>query len=327
MNLSSVLIILGKLGLSTSGIAPVRPGQIICQCPLAPWLHEEGVDRNPSFGVKFGGEFTYFNCFTCGQSGKLWYLVDTVAELKDSDELRKLALEVLEHDQPNLMSLLEAATSHVDPQESFVPDVPFTKRLLESWPPVRAHPGAAAYLSGRGYPEEVWETLDLRWDDRRERIVFPVYDTDGNLRGANGRIIGTETPDNPKYHNYWKWPKSHWFGAMNLLRPGCPRMCVVEGWTCLARCREWAVANDCDVVCSFGARLEGPKQALLEGLDRTTYLLFDTDAAGAAGLEKAVQALAHRMLLKFYKLPSKRDVDTLTQSEFEQLLAALRFSL
>jgi hypothetical protein len=45
-----------------------------CSCPLAPWLHSGGRDRNPSFGVvvpKEIGNTPSFHCFSCSSSGKL----------------------------------------------------------------------------------------------------------------------------------------------------------------------------------------------------------------------------------------------------------------
>ena len=64
---------LGMLG-AKSIVVDAQRGWIRSSCPLAPWTHESGEDRHPSFGVKIpevSSEVPCFTCFTCGHSGPL----------------------------------------------------------------------------------------------------------------------------------------------------------------------------------------------------------------------------------------------------------------
>lgn len=52
-------------------------------CPLAPWKHENGTDRNPSFGIHAAddGKVPMYNCFSCGSSGTLYRLLHNLTWL------------------------------------------------------------------------------------------------------------------------------------------------------------------------------------------------------------------------------------------------------
>jgi len=59
-------------------------GWVRASCPLAPWLHEGGRDRKPSFGIKLSDASTdapYYHCFTCNSSGPLPRLLSNLVQL------------------------------------------------------------------------------------------------------------------------------------------------------------------------------------------------------------------------------------------------------
>ena len=59
-------------------------GWVRASCPLAPWQHEGGRDRKPSFGIKMPeqeGEVPYYHCCTCQAKGSLPTLVTLLMRL------------------------------------------------------------------------------------------------------------------------------------------------------------------------------------------------------------------------------------------------------
>ncbi len=71
---------LGLLGAKNIVIDTQR-GWVRSSCPLAPWTHETGQDRHPSFGIKIPETYAdvpTYTCFTCGRSGPLPKLLSTL---------------------------------------------------------------------------------------------------------------------------------------------------------------------------------------------------------------------------------------------------------
>lgn len=56
-------------------------GWVRASCPLAPWKHKNGQDRNPSFAIKISEKAPWFHCFSCDSQGMLPKLVATITWL------------------------------------------------------------------------------------------------------------------------------------------------------------------------------------------------------------------------------------------------------
>lgn len=118
-----------------------------------------------------------FKCFACGERGKFADLVDSYAELSDNDELRELALQLLESDKPSLLSTLAALRPDLD---DWVHDVAAEKpRALnpelmsyDRFPEVSAYVRAYDYLTHtREMDPDLIGRFDLRYDPRQNRVV------------------------------------------------------------------------------------------------------------------------------------------------------------
>lgn len=54
-------------------------GWVMGSCPFAAWLHADGEDRHPSFGISTGKD-SFFHCFACGIKGYLHYFPVMLAQ-------------------------------------------------------------------------------------------------------------------------------------------------------------------------------------------------------------------------------------------------------
>ncbi|MBN7763669.1 hypothetical protein JYP52_21255 [Nitratireductor aquibiodomus] len=213
-------------------IAQQRAGWFVSSCPLAPWTHDGGTDKNPAFAVKKEGGDAFCNCFACGFHGKLSALVlevrhrnatqqeltvnwgDALTIIEDAE-----AEDYLNLDSPTIEDMLfgEKATLHE-----------FPDWWIESFPPVESVPFARDYLAERGVSLEVAKALDLRTDTKQQRVCFPVRDFYGRLVGLHGRAIKPEV--DPRYRMYLQAGRNNpivWLGEswVNLDKP----IVVVEG--------------------------------------------------------------------------------------------------
>lgn len=210
-----------------------RTGWVVASCPLAPWRHDGGEDKNPSFAVKQEAGDAFCNCFSCAFHGKQSDLILEMRRLNKKEPIDTFpfgealqliaeaeeGLDGIDLDTPDIEECLFSASSK--------PHV-FPEAWLESFPPWHTVAAATGYLEERGVSWEAANMLQLRYDTHQERVCFPVRDFQSRLRGLHGRAIEQDTE--PRYRMYTYqgrnnpliWLGEHW---VDLDRP----VVVVEG--------------------------------------------------------------------------------------------------
>jgi DNA primase len=287
-------------------------------CPF----HQE---RTPSFTVSPGRGT--FKCFGCGEGGDAITFVQKTENLDYVGAIELLAQRFgveLEYEEASpeqerkrrrddrLRALLERAAEF------------YSRVLWES----EAAAGAREYLASRGLGEEVCrefrlgyapgaarlasraamegyardELLDVGLANRRgndyfqRRIVFPLADARGRVRGFQARKLHDDDPLQAKYVNS---PEGELFRKGDLLygldtaRQAIARedrAVVVEGNTDVIALRQ---AGFAPVVASMGTALTEAQLRELARLTKRLFLCFDADAAGQdatlRGMELAVR--------------------------------------
>jgi DNA primase len=286
-------------------------------CPF----HQE---RTPSFTVSPARGT--FKCFGCGEGGDAITFVEKTenVDFVGAIELlgRRFGVE-LEYEEASpeqeqrrrrderLRALLERAAE-------------FYARVLWETP---AGAVARGYLSSRGFPEEVCREFRLGYapggarlgsraaqegytqeellavglanrrgnDYFQRRIVFPLADARGRVRGFQARKLHDDDPLQAKYVNS---PEGELFRKGDLLygldtaRQAIARedrAVVVEGNTDVIALRQ---AGFAPVVASMGTALTEAQLRELARLTKRLFLCFDADAAGQdatlRGMELAV---------------------------------------
>jgi DNA primase len=287
-------------------------------CPF----HQE---RTPSFNVSPARGT--FKCFGCGEGGDAITFVEKVENVDFVGAIELLARRFgveLEYEEASpeqeerrrrddrLRALLERAAE-------------FYSRVL--WD---SELGATAreYLASRGLGEEICREFRLGYapgsarlasralqegytrDELRDvglansrgndyfqrRIVFPLADDRGRVRGFQARKLHDDDPLQAKYVNS---PESSLFKKGDLLygldtaRQAIARedrAVVVEGNTDVLALRQ---AGFAPVVASMGTALTEPQLRSLKRLTKRLFLCFDADAAGQdatlRGMELAVR--------------------------------------
>lgn len=171
-------------------------------CPLAEWRHGRGRDRKPSFAIMIQPGESGAHCLACHWKGAqaallielrhyrvefdfalaMQQVTDAIdgadiAEIEDYETLRQQETEI-EYPERMRLALLPAYRFEYDAREHEV------QRLV--------HP----YLTRRGVSFECAATFDIRYDVERKRVVFPIRDHAGVLRGLHGRSVRVN-PDLP----------------------------------------------------------------------------------------------------------------------------------
>lgn len=296
-----------------------KAGWVQVKCPLAPWRHKSGRDKNPSFGLYFHpSKMSKAHCFSCGFVGDLHELVTAIKTLSKNDRTydykKALQLIALEEEGGGL------AFGYGDEDESTRPNEIhlFKDDWLRSFTPAIKVEAAMAYAAKRGVPEWVVKELKLRYDSREKRICFPVRDFEGRLVGFHGRGIKKKVV--PPYRMYTdtypaKGGKNNpqcWYGEswVDWEKP----VVIVESVFDLVAVYEFYK----NVICPLTAEITEDKIKRLGDMQRA-ILMFDGDVAGRRASLKMKKYLP-KVKFKDVYLPEGEDAGSIGKTEIVKIL-------
>jgi DNA primase len=157
---------------------------------------------------------------------------------------------------------------------------------------------------------------DAYYDRFRERLIFPIQDTRGNIIAFGGRVVGDGEPkylNSPETLVYKKG--QHLFG-LNKAKEAIRRenqALIVEGYFDQIRGWESGVQN---IVATCGTALTAQQALLLKPLTSKVTLVFDADPAGHAAAERGFEVLQEHGLSVFVAvLPEGHDPDSLIREQ------------
>jgi len=313
-------------------------------------------EKTPSFTVSPTKQF--YHCFGCGAHGTaIGFLMeyggkafpDAVEELA-----RDAGLEVPRIERPGESERREQA---VDLTALTLAAAKFYRAQLKDAPRAieylkqRGLTGAIAAKFGIGYAPDAWQPLAAafprydepvletaglviagdggkRYDRFRDRIMFPIHDSRGQVIGFGGRVLGT---GEPKYLNSPETPlfsKGRELYGLFLARHAirdAGAVVVVEGYMDVVALAQHGVEY---AVATLGtATTPVHVQKLFRQTDRVVFC-FDGDEAGRKAawraLENALPALADGKNAAFAFLPDGEDPDDYVRKRgkaaFEELI-------
>ncbi|VBB69602.1 DNA primase [invertebrate metagenome] len=322
-----------------------RGREYIGLCPF----HNE---KTPSFTVNEAKGF--FHCFGCGAHGDLIGFVMQAEGLSFLDAVQRLSqavgLKVTKHN-PNrnqqLLDVMEMATAFYEQQLrlstgriglDYLHGRGLDDELILSFRLGFAPSGNAcgAALRRAGINEKLLTEVGLvrqserdlpSYDTFRERIIFPITDTQGRVIAFGGRALGAA---HPKYLNS---------SATPLFRKGA----VLYG---LAQARSSALAKGVVVVTEgymdvlslaeagfpyavapLGTTLTEEQMIILWRLAPEPILCFDGDTAGRRAAthaaDRVLRFLKPGLSVRFALLPEGKDPDELVRTEGASALATI----
>jgi DNA primase len=302
-------------------------------CPF----HQE---RTPSFTVTPARGT--FKCFGCGEGGDAIAFVEKIEQVDFVGAIEKLAqrfnvqieYEEISPEADRARKRKERLTQLMDRAAAF-----YEKLLWDS------EQGAFAreYLASRELGEEICRTFRLGFapggptlarralqegftqedllagglvnrrgnDYFSRRIVFPLADARGGVRGFQARRLYDDDPLPPKYVNS---PESELFKKGDLLYgldtarqqiAKQDRAVIVEGNTDVLALRQ---AGFAPVVASMGTALTQNQLRELKRLTKRLFLCFDSDAAGQDATLRGMElAVAEEFDVQIVTLPKGTD--------------------
>lgn len=313
-------------------------------------------EKTPSFTVSQPKQF--YHCFGCGAHGTaIGFLMeygsksfpDAVEELaRDAGlevprlELRAGETERREQAQDLTALMLTAAKFY----RSQLKDAPGAIEYLKG----RGLTGAIAAKFGIGYAPDTWqplaaafdryddpalETVGLviagdggkRYDRFRDRIMFPIHDSRGQVIGFGGRVLGGGEPkylNSPETPLFSKGRELYGLAVARTAIRDAGKVVVVEGYMDVVALAQHGV--DYAVATLGTATTPAHVQKLFRATD-TVVFCFDGDNAGRKAawraLENALPVLADGKNAVFLFLPDGEDPDDYVRKRGKTAFEAL----
>jgi len=249
-------------------------------CPFAAHTHRSGTDNSASFGVKINERATsHYYCFTCKKAGKFHALPIALNQFEPVDNYRQVMTDIIAAETAQGFGMFEMRA-----EEEVLPE-PLAKIYEGLYDPAWQYEAARDYLEYRGITEKASESLGLGFDDKDQRVTFPVYGLQGELYGYTGRsILPPElfAQGYDKSKDYLGLPKKHLLLNCQNHTQG-DAVVLVEGPMDVARC----VSHDCPgkvPMGLLGSQTSRSKTELLIHIGKPVYLMLDDDEAGDVGL-------------------------------------------
>lgn len=172
-----------------------RGGWFTIGCPFAATHHKNGVDRNPSMRIsESAGSVSRWRCFSCDHGGEMAEILVELKALGYQLDYASL-LDIMRQEQEGIEIAVLSTEDEIDPARITIPE-----DWLQQFKKTQISPAATIYLNKRGIGLGLQMRWDLRYDVDRQRVMFPIRDFAGNLRGAQGRAL--VPGDMPKYLHY-----------------------------------------------------------------------------------------------------------------------------
>lgn len=262
----------------------LRQGWVTTACPMAPWTHGGGVDKNPSFGIKIGENPPVCVCLACGLGGTLTTLMtDLIVHMVPGTPGRKQAVKIMQ--EIPVTEIQKGLAMPVRTKTKVIIDPLLPETWLDQYPLAHDNATALSYLMYRGVGSTHAAGMDLRYDSERQRIMFPIRDWSGQLRGAQGRAIGDSKPKYLFYkYNGVSCGHSVMLGeqVVNTEKP----VILVEGAFDYAKLYPYTK----QILVLWGCRVTASR---IERLNRCMkiYTAFDADEAGGKARQKLIEKL------------------------------------
>jgi len=190
-----------------------RGNDYFAHCPL----HE---DKTPS--LSFTPSKNSYYCFSCGKSGgMIGYLMDFEG-MEFEDAVAKAAAladvdlgKMCQSKTMTLLKRLRVFNAAQSVKEKYIHDI------LPSSELTKYQKGKVDEWLEEGIEQDVMDLFDVRIDTIGNRIVYPVYDIDGNLINIKGRTrySNYKALKLPKYINYYKVGVMDYFQGLNITLP------------------------------------------------------------------------------------------------------------
>lgn len=272
---------------------------VMVTCPF----HKDGNERKPSCGVSTietpDTPAGTVHCFTCGKNMQFDRFISYLLGVEDGGSTGRQWL--IEHFDVSYTRNLNVILSRGGRKSGETYNIVQENQLQQYR---YYHP----YMYKRGLTDEIIERYDIGYDKINDMITFPVRDIQGRClflakRSVKGKFfILPQGKNKPLYGVYeLDYSKSDIY--------------IVESFFNALTLAKWGY----NAIAMMGTGSNYQYKLINELPFRTIHLCLDGDMAGRHGTEKLLKIIKNGVLVYNHILPDGKDVNDLTEDEFNQL--------
>lgn len=279
----------------------VGKDDITVTCPH----HDGGHENKPACNIYIGEDnklpFGYFRCFVCNEKGDF---AKFVSECFDSslDYAKEWLLKNFPYSETSPAMNLGDDICLSKPKKRALNKNVLNNPNYQSYCP---------YLSKRGIPRDICEMFDVKYDSQFKQIIFPCYDTKGNL-------IMLPTRDVDKKIFYLdKNVQKPVYGLDKIIKLNIRKFLIVEGPFDMLSC--WA--HKVPAVATLGKFSPFQIKEINKVSPLCVYLAQDNDIAGENMAKEMESFLSRKILTERTVVPNGfKDVNDLTEDEWKKFI-------
>lgn len=272
-----------------------------CSCFLAKWRrgHKSDRDSKPSMGISVNeNEDSMVHCFACNYGGTIEMAI-SLLQFSSQEDLSAVLRTIMVEETADPEWLADNIPEYEEQVEVY-------KDTLIPESEIAGMMGIAhKYILDRNFGIETLKAWQGGYDDKRQRVVFPVRNGKGQLVGMVGRTIhGPEVK--PKYLNYFEFDRGRYLFGEHMVTPGTA-LVVAEGlldpvavWQAL---RKADLLGSYSVVSPLGSQTTKYQRKRMVELTDEVIMFLDNDTAGWEGQEVVAQRIQDQVVLKSVRYP------------------------
>lgn len=281
-----------------------KRGDNICvTCPHHKGGHEADAACYVYCGVDPNIEYGWMHCFACGEQGPLYHFVGECFDKSDEFGKRWLLSRFGDTFVESNIKFPDFDLLQKDDELQRNDTQGLDETLLDnyqSW-----HP----YMQKRKLSREVCEKFKIKYDPKGEHIVFPCWDENGKLVMCTRRSVNTKQFLIPKDVEKPVY-------LLNVIkRNEINEVTLVESQINCLTLWGWGIPS-CAL---FGTGTNHQYEVLNRSGIKHYYLCFDGDEAGDKGIKRFLRNIREDVFVDIIIIPRGKDVNDLTQEEFDKL--------
>ena len=260
-------------------------------CPV----HSGGMEQHPSCYI---GDDGIWHCFTCGSKGGIDSFVAQCLEI-DIKDARNWLLERFECEENDrvldLLPITLNAKEKVDVMD---------ESILNQYQSF--HP----YMTKRKLSGDICKKFSIKYDDKSECIVFPVWDEKGNLVFLTRRSV-----NNKKFYIPSDVQKPVYL--LNFIE----KEDIKEVLVCESQINalySWSLGHP--AIALFGTGTDYQYDILNKSCIRHYILALDGDSAGKKGIDRFIKNIRSDVFVDVLDIPNGKDLNDLDEKDINILL-------
>ncbi len=266
-------------------------------CPI----HKNGRENNPSCSVycrrdNDNIEYGKVHCFTCGYTARLSEFVgDCFSQSVTFGESWLIR---------HFGTMVEIDSDYLEPIVLDTSRVQYMdESVLNNY--MFYHP----YMWKRGLSKEIVDRFGIGYDKLHNSITFPVWDEHGHLVMITSRSVSS------KYFYIEKNKDKPVYLLNFVLRDNIDKVYVCESQINTLTLWSWGYPS----IGLIGTGSERQYDILNKCGIRNYVLCLDGDEAGDKGIQRFIKNIRKDVLISIKQIPRGKDVNDLTQEQFENL--------